>query len=101
MSRKKKAGIYQFLITIPDRFYPFSVCADGKRVRGRMSYKKAITQATRRYGPGHYGITILTYRQIFHLVGSILFIIFATILSKLLFGSDVAVYVLLVAAIAA
>lgn len=92
---------YDFFITFPDRMYPFAVKIRGKRVRGRRAYELAVRRAIRRYGLGRIGYRLTIYREVFHLLGSILFITFATLLSKDLFGSEIAVYVLLGAAIVA
>ncbi len=88
-------------MTIPDRFYPFGSKIDGEWVRGRRSYERAVKQAIRKYGLGRIGYKLVLYREVFHLIGSILFIIFATLVSKEFFGSDAALYVLLGAAIVA
>lgn len=92
---------YGFCLTIPDRFYPFASEVGGQMVRGRRSYEAAVRRAVKRYGLGSLGLKLALYREVFHLIGSILFITFATLVSKDLFGSDVALYVLLGAAILA
>lgn len=100
-ARKERTGLYEYLVTFPDRLYPFSFRAKGKNVRGIASYNHELTLALKRYGKGHFGYKLVAYRETFHLIGSILFIIFAAGISTTLFGSDVALYVLLAAALLA
>ncbi|MBP7741461.1 MAG: hypothetical protein KA104_02105 [Candidatus Pacebacteria bacterium] len=89
---------YQFLVTIPDRIYPFAEEIEGQRVRFRRAYDQALARIQEKRGYGSYGAWLITYRGVCHVVGAILFIGFSTFLSKQLFGSDVALYVLLVLA---
>ncbi len=98
MRRKKSIGIYPFLVTIPDRIYPFSVKIHGKKVRWQTAYNYALKQAMAKGGRGHYGVNLTVYRTICHVIGAFLFILTATLVSKYFFGSDVALYVLLIAA---
>lgn len=93
--------LYTFIETLPDRLYPFACEIEGKWVRGQQSYKNAMDQAFETYGPHRLGLRLTIYRGVFHFVGSILFIIFAALLSRELFGSEVALYVLMAAAIIA
>ena len=88
-------------MTLPDRLYPFRNEIEGKWVRGQRSYEQAVKQALEKYGLGRLGYKLMLYRETFHFLGSILFIVSATIISKNLFGSDAALYVLLLAAIVA
>lgn len=88
-------------MTLPDRFYPFANEVNGRRIRGIRSYKKAVACALQKNGVGRLGYKLMVYRQIFHFIGSILFIIFATLVSKEIFGSEVSLYFLLVTAIVA
>ncbi|MDB5265262.1 MAG: hypothetical protein JWN64_833 [Parcubacteria group bacterium] len=97
----KRTGIYPFLVSIPDRLYPFSTIVEGKRVRWQASYNHALALARKRLGPGHYGYRVLAYRQACHFIGALGVIVVSTFISKELFGSDVAIYVLLVLAIVA
>lgn len=92
---------YGFFITFPDRMYPFAAMVGGKRVRGRRAYEYAVRRALRRYGMGRIGYRLGLYREVFHFIGSVLFITAATLVSQDLFGSNTAVYVLLIAAIVA
>jgi hypothetical protein len=98
--RKKKVGLYQFFITLPDRFYPFASTVGGKRVRGSRSYNHELERMIRRRGKGSFGYKLIAYRQVFHLFGALLFILVATFVSKRFFGSDVALYILLFSAVA-
>lgn len=99
MSAIKKT--YFYFITLPDRLYPFRNDIGGHWVRGRRSYEQAVNRALKRYGIGRLSYQLLLYRGLFHFVGSILFILFATFLSQRLLGSETALYVLFCAAIAA
>lgn len=70
-------------------------------VRGKRSYDHALMVARRRLGPGHFGYKVLAYRQVCHLIGAILLIIVSTLLAQKLFGSEAALYALLIGAILA
>lgn len=99
--RSPLAHTYEYLVTLPDRSYPFACEVEGRWVRGRRSYEAAVARAIDAYGMGRLGFKLELYRQTFHFLGSIIFIAFATILSERLFGSEVALYILFLAAIAA
>lgn len=96
--RSRFSDLYNFCVTIPDRLYPFVEDVDGKRVRGRKAYDEALGRIQTNRGYGHYGTWLITYRGIFHVVGATLFIGFSTLISKDLFGSNVAIYVMLIMA---
>jgi len=93
--------LYLYCESIPDRFYPFTSEIEGRLVRGRESYKQAVENAFAKYGPNSLGLKLQFYRGACHFIGSVLFIVFATLISQKLFGSEVALYVLLGAAIVA
>ncbi|MES2994622.1 MAG: hypothetical protein V4681_01110 [Patescibacteria group bacterium] len=97
--KSQRGGVYPFLITLPDRFYPFRNEIKGEWVRGKRSYDLALARARRRLGPGHFGYQVLAYRQACHLLGAVVLIIFATLVAKDLFGSDMALYLLLALAV--
>ncbi|MFZ1987795.1 MAG: hypothetical protein WAV21_02050 [Minisyncoccia bacterium] len=99
--KKRTFGIYPFLLSIPDRMYPFAAMIEGKKVRGRKAYEETLAFYRNRLGPGHLGYKLFLYRQLFHFIGSLLVIVAAALISKTLFGSEVALYVLLVLAVAA
>ncbi len=94
-------SVYEFFVTLPDRFYPFANEINGRRIRGMRSYKKALKIAFKKNGVGRLGYKLEVYRQTFHFIGSVLFIIFATLISQDLFGSEAALYVLLCMAVVA
>ena len=85
---------YNFCVCIPDYLYPFAVEIEGERVRWKRAYDHALAELQQNRGFGAYGAKLIAYRSIFHLLGSLLFILFATLVSQNLFGSDVALYVL-------
>lgn len=89
---------YQFMVTIPDRIYPFAVEVEGQKVRFRRAYDALLARIQAERGYGSYGAWLITYRGVCHVVGAILFITVSTFVSKQLFGTDVALYVLLVLA---
>jgi hypothetical protein len=95
------ADTYHYLLTIPDRLYPFKCQIEGQWVRGQRSYEAAVKQALVQYGLGRLGYKLMLYRELFHFIGSLLFIVFSTLVAKDLFGSDIALYVLLAAAVLA
>ncbi|MDB5245032.1 MAG: hypothetical protein JWN90_137 [Parcubacteria group bacterium] len=92
---------YHFCITFPDRIYPFASIIEGKKVRWRRSYEHRLAEIQDTLGDGHYGLKLGTYREICHVLGSGLFIATATLVSHTLWGSDVALPVLFLAAMLA
>ncbi len=95
----KKA--YLYIETIPDRLYPFACEIEGRWVRGQRSYMRALERAIEKHGPHRLGYKLVVYRATFHFLGSVLFIFFTALLSHRLFGSEVALYlIILVASIA-
>jgi hypothetical protein len=92
---------YLFFKTLPDRLYPFSMEVEGQLVRGRLAYTRAVDEAWEKYGPHHMGYKLAMYREFFHFLGSIIFIIAATWFSDRFFDSERALYVLMGAAIVA
>lgn len=97
--RRKHRGLYHALVVLPDHVYPFKTEVQGQWVRGVRSYNTTLARYQRKYGVGHYGYKLGTYRQIFHLAGSILFLVVAAYLSQYFFGGIDAIYVFLVAAV--
>ena len=93
--------MYTGVVSLPDRLYPFKCEIEGRFVRGRRSYEQAVKHAFETYGPGRFGYKLLLYRETFHFIGALLFIVSAGLISKDLFGSDIALYVLLGSAILA
>jgi hypothetical protein len=96
---KKRTGLYHALVVLPDRLYPFKTEVEGQWVRGVRSYNETLARYQRIYGPGRYGYKLNAYRQIFHLAGSIFFLASAAYLSQSLFGSTIALYAFLFAAV--
>lgn len=90
--------IYFYIESLPDHVYPFASEVEGRLVRGQQSYKKAVMQALDMYGPDRLGYKLTVYRGIFHFTGSVIFILCAAVISRNLFGSEVALYVLVGAA---
>jgi hypothetical protein len=91
-------NLYNFCVSIPDYLYPFVEEIEGERVRFRAAYDQALARIQEDKGYGHYGAFLVTYRGICHIVGATLFIGFATLVSRDLFGSDIALYSLLIMA---
>lgn len=97
--KKKRTGWYHALVILPDRLFPFKTEVAGQWVRGIRSYNARLARVQRMYGPGRYGFKLDAYRQVFHFVGSILFLVAAAYLSQAYFGGAEAMYVFLAAAI--
>lgn len=95
MAKKKNGGLYHFIVTFPDRLYPFKSEIEGQWVRGMRSYNRAIQRHERKYGHGHYGYGVNFYRSIFHVIGSVLIILLSTLIAQDVFGNEGAVYFLL------
>ena len=91
---------YHYLLTFPDRMYPFSTYIDGERVRWQRSYEQRLAQIQETLGVGRYGIRLATYRELWHIVGAGIIILAATVISHMLWGSDAALPVMFIAAMA-
>ena len=97
--QKEYKGLYHALAMLPDRLYPFKTEVEGQWVRGIRSYNATLAKYQAMYGAGHYGYKLGTYRQLFHLIGSILFLAIAAYLSNAFFSSTKAIYVFLAIAV--
>jgi hypothetical protein len=89
---------YHFIVTFPDRMYPFATQIDGMRVRGYRAYDHRLSLIQKRLGKGRYGLRLSAYRELFHIIGAGLLILTATVISHALWGSDVALPVLFILA---
>ena len=98
--QRKRTGVYNALVMIPDRVYPFRTRIHGQWVRGIRSYDAALSRYQRAYGIGHYGYRLDAYRQLFHLAGSILFLVAAAYVSQSVLGSPDSLYAFLAVAVA-
>jgi lipopolysaccharide export LptBFGC system permease protein LptF len=96
---QRHSGLYHSLVIFPDRVYPFKTEIGGQWVRGIRSYNATLARYQRKYGAGRYGFKLNFYRQVFHLVGSVLFLISAAYLSERLFKSSDAMLAFLIAAV--
>lgn len=85
---------YDYCVTIPDRLYPFSEEINGEKVRWRSAYDQALARVQHEYGYGSYGLLLITYRGIFHIIGAVLFVFFSVLVSRDLVGSDGSLYLL-------
>lgn len=99
MQKRQHSGFYHSLVIIPDRLYPFKTEVRGQWVRGIRAYNETLERYQRAYGVGRYGYKLMVYRQAFHFVGSILFLIIAAYLSQSFFESTKAIYAFLIAAV--
>ena len=91
-------GLYNFCVAIPDRVYPFAEEIEGQKVRWHRAYQQALSRIQSERGYGYYGARLIAYRSVCHVLGAILFIVFATLVSRDLFGNEMALYILLVLA---
>ncbi|HWU24453.1 MAG TPA: hypothetical protein VN086_01725 [Candidatus Paceibacterota bacterium] len=96
--RSRHSSFYHFLVTFPDRVYPFAALIDDKRVRGRRAYDYRLNLIQERLGKGRYGLKLSAYREVFHVLGAALLIFVGIFVSQALWGSDVALPVLFVLA---
>ncbi len=85
---------YDYFVTVPDRFYPFTEEIEGERVRWQQAYDQALAKVQEKHGYGHYGPALIFYRNIFHVIGAVLFVFFSALISHDLFGSEGALYLM-------
>lgn len=96
--RSTHSSFYHFLVTFPDRVFPFATLINDKRVRGRRSYEYRLNLIQEQLGKGRYGLRLSAYREVFHVIGAGLVILLGTLVSQALWGSDVALPVLFILA---
>lgn len=94
-------NLHHWAETIPDKLYPFKQEIEGQWVRGIRAYQKVLDDGIKIYGPGQTSYQIMIYRGVWHLFGSIIFLVGVTLLANHLFGNLVALYALMAAAIIA
>ena len=98
--KKKRFGLYHALVILPDVVFPFKTEVGGQWVRGIRSYNARLERYQKRYGVGRYGFKLDAYRQLFHFIGSVAFLVTAAYLSQRFFGGSPALFVFLFVAIA-
>jgi len=86
--------VYGYFLTFPDKLYPFSEEIEGERVRWQQAYDQALAKVQEKHGYGHYGPALIFYRNVFHLIGAVLFVFFSALISHDLFGSEGALYLM-------
>lgn len=94
-------SLYQWIFRIPEILYPFSHEIEGKWVRGKRAYQKKLQEGFDLFGHGRFSFKMTLYRGAWHVTGSILFITLITVIADRVFGSQIALYILLGAAIVA
>ena len=62
--KEKHSGVYHWLVTIPDKLYPFRTEVEGRWVRGIRAYNATLARYQRKYGIGHYGYKLVAYRHV-------------------------------------
>lgn len=88
-------NLHHWAETIPDKLYPFRQEIEGKWVRGKQAYRKALEEGIEIHGPGKHTYHIVIYRGTWHLFGSILLMVSLTVIAQRLFGTDTALFVLM------
>lgn len=96
--RTRTWNAYHFCVTIPDRIYPFASYIDGQKVRWRRSYEQRLALIQEQFGACHFGFRLSAYREVCHVLGALIFIGVATLLSHALLGSDAALPTMFIAA---
>ena len=97
MTKRKRSSLnpYHFIVTLPDRLYPFRNQIEGEWVRGARSYNRALERSFRKYGSGHYGFRLAFYRFLFHILGALIILAGSTYLANRYLGGPAALVVLL------
>lgn len=94
-------SLHHWVETLPDKLYPIKHEIEGKWVRGKRAYERALEEGIEIHGPGKHTYHILIYRGTWHLLGAILLMISLTVIAQRLFSTETALYVLIGLAIAA
>ena len=99
--KKFFVSLHHWFETIPEKLYPFKRQIKGKWVRGKKAYTAVIEEGFKVLGPGKLSYRIVFYRGAWHLLGSIVSMIAITYIAQRIFGSEIALFVLLGTAILA
>lgn len=99
--KKLLISLHRWFETLPDKLYPFKRHIEGKWVRGKRAYHKALEEGIAIHGPGKHSYRMVIYRGTWHLLGSIVLMISLTVIAQRLFGTNAALYVLMGLAILA
>jgi hypothetical protein len=76
--------IHDYLITFPERLYPFSEELEGQKITGEKAYKLLALKNKNKYGDA-YSLSspkLLLWRQVFHVAGSIVLILISDYLFR-------------------
>jgi len=93
--------LQDWFVALPEKLYPFKQEIEGTWVRGIRAYEKAHGKRITIGGTGETSYRVMIYRGTWHLFGSVVLLISLTIIANLLFGSEVALYILMAMSIAA
>lgn len=76
--------IHDYLITFPERLYPFSEELEGQKITGEKAYKILALKNKNKYGDA-YSLSspkLLLWREVFHVAGSIVLILISDYLFR-------------------
>lgn len=76
--------LYNLLLQIPDKLYPFSLTVNGDKLSGIEAYKARIQTCTEKFGSPFVCKDIFLYREAFHLIGALIVITIAYGIEKIL-----------------
>lgn len=70
---------YDYLVSFPERLYPFTETIEGKKITGERAYKLVASRNKNTYGDVYtlQAPKLLLWRQVFHVLGSVFFVFLA------------------------
>lgn len=85
-------NVYSLIETLPNSLYPFQQEIEGQLVRGRDAYQNVVDSGIALYGENYTSLSIIVYRGVWHVAGSIVILLFLLHFGRRLFPTDVLLY---------
>ena len=85
-------NVYSLIETLPDSLYPFQQEIEGQLVRGRDAYQNVIDSGIALYGENYTSLPIIIYRGVWHVLGSIVILVFLLHFGRRLFPTNLLLY---------
>jgi len=89
---RTSVSAYSLIETLPDSLYPFQQEIEGQLVRGHDAYQNVIDSGIALYGENYTSLPIILYRGVWHVLGSIVILVFLLHFGRRLFPTNVLLY---------
>jgi hypothetical protein len=85
-------NVYSLIETLPNSLYPFQQEIEGQLVRGRDAYQNVVDSGIALYGENYTSLSIIIYRGAWHVLGSVVILLFLLHFGRRLFPTNVLLY---------